>query len=376
MKIAFVVEYYHPHVGGLEVMFQHLAEGMVSLGHDVTVWTSSLPGSPAREVSNGVCIQRIRLPSFGTRYWFTFVAPFVLLRALRRCDIVHTTTYNAALPAWICAKVNGKRSVLTVHEVWGKLWFRLRGMPPLPSMIHWLFEQIVLRFPFDAYVGISASTTRAIKQIYPVKRRVVRIYHGIDYDFFERSKYDGSRVRQRLGLGSSFSYLYYGRPGWAKGIESLLDAVPLVTRQLPDAKLLLLLSRDPRPPYNRLQQQIERLQIQRQVMVLDSVARVELPNYIIAADCVVVPSLSEGFGFSAAESCALEVPVAVSRAGSLPEVVSGRVRFFEPGNPSSIADAIVAIARGQTETLPAKHFSWQESLQAYADLYHSLVNPS
>jgi len=54
------------------------------------------------------------------------------------------------------------------------------------------------------------------------------------------------------------------------------------------------------------------------------VSRSELPSYIAASDCIVVPSLSEGFGFAAAESCAMGKLIVASNVASLPEVVSGK----------------------------------------------------
>ena len=45
MKILFVLENYIPHIGGVEVVFKNLAEGLVKLGHDVFLITHRLKGT-------------------------------------------------------------------------------------------------------------------------------------------------------------------------------------------------------------------------------------------------------------------------------------------------------------------------------------------
>lgn len=43
-------------------------------------------------------------------------------RKLDDIDGIHTATYGGAIPAWILAKIFRKKILLTVHEIFGKLW--------------------------------------------------------------------------------------------------------------------------------------------------------------------------------------------------------------------------------------------------------------
>ncbi len=373
MKILIVAEYYAPHIGGVETFFTHLAEGLAAHGVDVTVVTAHLPGTKVDEVLNGVTIHRVRLPQVGLRYWFTFFAAFSLWQRVASCDVVQTTTYNAALPAWLVARLRRKPVLITVHEIWGDLWFRAIRMNKLSAWLHWLFEQFVVRLPFDAYVGDSEYSCRSIRAIQGSRKRVQRIYLGIDYRFFDASNYDSVKEKEQLNLGSGFTYLYYGRTGWAKGVDSLLEAVPAIVRALPDAMCILLLSRDPIHPFRVIEQTIAQLGIERNVQLLDPSPRNEVPVILSAVDCVVVPSVSEGFGFTTAESCAMGKSVAVSKAGSLPEVAWGDVHFFEPRDPVGIARAVVEIARGQRAAVPQRRFEWDTTVAEYTTLYRTLM---
>ena len=123
MKILFILEHYYPYTGGSESLFKYLAEGLSKKGNKVTVITSRFNKKIKREeVINGVTIRRIPLAN---RYLFTvFSIPFLIKEALKS-DVIHTTTYNAALPAFCVAKLARKKIYITFHEVWGKLWFKL-----------------------------------------------------------------------------------------------------------------------------------------------------------------------------------------------------------------------------------------------------------
>jgi glycosyltransferase involved in cell wall biosynthesis len=70
----------------------------------------------------------------------------------------------------------------------------------------------------------------------------------------------------------------------------------------------------------------------------------------------------------------MNLPVAVSNAGSLPEVVSGRVTFFNPGDVDGIVRAVTDIALGKGDELPMKRFEWSATVDQYLALYKGLVS--
>jgi hypothetical protein len=45
-----------------------------------------------------------------------------ILRTHRDISLIHTSTYGGAIPASILGKLFHKRVILTVHEIFGKLW--------------------------------------------------------------------------------------------------------------------------------------------------------------------------------------------------------------------------------------------------------------
>ncbi|HEY83028.1 MAG TPA: glycosyltransferase family 4 protein [Dehalococcoidia bacterium] len=374
MRLLFVSEYYPPHVGGVEVVFKNLAELLAKAGHECHVITSGLPNTRRYEEINGVRIHRVNVPKKGTRYWFTFLSiPAVIARA-RQVDLIQTTTFNAAFPAWLASKLLRKKCVITVHEVWGKMWSNLLGMNWLWATLHRFLEKAIVCLPFDRVICVSEYTRRSLEALTGKNQRAEVIYNGIDTDLFTpRQGDDTARKRFKLAKGT-FVYLYYGRPGLSKGVEYLVSAVPLISQRIPDSKLVLILTNEPRDRYESIKKLIKDLNIEGKVMLLDPLPRSELPDYIAASDCVVIPSLSEGFGFSAAEACAMEKPVVASNVASLPEVVSGKYVLVEPGNPKAIAEGIEKVYKGETENSQKKIFSWEECASRYLKVYQELAN--
>ena len=161
MKLLFILENYLPNVGGVETLFKNLTQSLVEQGNDVTILTHQLRGTKKFESINSVKVYRISC--FYSRYWFTFFSIPMAIRLGRNADIIHTTTYNASLPALISARINKKRSIITVHEILGKNWESF-GINIISAKIHEFLEYLITKFRFDIFVGVSESTKKQLQK--------------------------------------------------------------------------------------------------------------------------------------------------------------------------------------------------------------------
>ncbi len=382
MRILFVCENYHPHYGGAEVLFKNLAEGSVKEGHAATVLTHWLKGTARSDVIGGVTVRRIL--SFSSRYLFTFFSIPAAIRLARKHDLIQTTTFNGAFPAWLAAKLAGKPVVLTVHEAWQGKWREITGFPRWKSALHEFLEGLIYRLPFDQYICVSQATKDDLLRQEIAPEKVEVIYNGLDYEFWNPKKVKAAVVKdikKRHNLYHKFAYFSWGRPGPSKGFEYLIKAVPLIAQQIPDSVLLLMLgSREKYPQkYRELRWLIQELTLshqikQEQIQLLDSQPYEELRNYVQAADCIVVPSLAEGFGYTAVEALAMNKPLVVSDAGSLPEIVGGKYQVFRSKDVRDLAEKVVKIARKEFLHQPRKKFEWKESIWQYLGIYQKLLD--
>jgi glycosyltransferase involved in cell wall biosynthesis len=373
MKILFVVENYYPHIGGVEAVFKNLTEGLAKKGHKVVVVTHQLKGTKKFEIVKGIKIHRVSC--FGSRYLFSFFSIPKAVKLAREADIIHTTTFNGALPAWIAAKLTGKKVVLTVHEVWINLWSKLADMSWLGKILHDFSERLIYLLRYDYYVAVSNSTKNQLIRIGIPEKKVSVVYNALDYWHFNPRKYSREKIRRKYKLDKSFVYMTYGRPGVSKGIEYVIKAAATIKEKIHGSKLMLILSKDPayRKQYNKIIHLIQKLQLQKDILLLPPVPWEEVPEYIKAADCIVVPSLSEGFGYTAAEASAMNVPVVATNTTSLPEVVSGKYILVEPKNSGQIAAAVERVYKGKYKVTKKKVFSLKRNIGGYLQIYGDVV---
>ena len=378
MRICFIIEYYYPNVGGAEVLFQCLAERLVKAGHTCHVVTCRLPNTKKDETINGVNIHRVRVPKLGDRFWFIFLSLFSGWKYATKAEIVHTRTYTGAFTAWLVSRVQKKRVVNHVFEVMGRKWYEI-GINPIAAFLYGRLESLVLSLPFDAYYCISKSTMKSLEDRGVPPQKLFLTYPGIDYDLFNPEKYgkQGREIRDRLGLKKdTFLYTFYGRPGFTKGVEFLVRSVPYVKERIPSSRLLLILSRNPERGYKKILVLIQKLGLKsgQELIVIDSVPREELPYYIQASDCVVIPSLSEGFGFTCVEACTMKIPVVATDAGSLPEVIFGRYLLVRKGDPLALALGIERVYHNEYTISEDKVFLWEDMVRNCSKVYENLTN--
>jgi len=375
MNILYVIDYYHPNIGGGEIVFQNVAERLAEQGHEVTVITSRVTGTSRHEVVNGVAVYRPWIESRFDRYLFALSGIPAAVRAARRADVVHTSIFTSCLPAFKAKMFHGKPLVTTIHEVFDELWHDL-GMGATSATAHRFAEKCIISLPYDHIISVSQYTKDRLVRAGVPADRVTAIYNGLEDAFTPR---DVSGLRHELGLDGP-TVLYFGRPGVTKGTEYLIRALPLINN---DATFVFMMTKKPQDEYERCVHMIRKLDLDDRVRLIPSQPRGGVPDYISLGDVVVVPSISEGFGFCAAEASALGRPVVASRAGSLPEVIKDGVTgiLVEPRNPRAIAEAVnrllddpaLAGRMGASGVEYTARFTWDEAVKRYLEVYERLT---
>jgi len=373
MKILIVTDIYEPSIGGVETAFSLLAKNFLKRGYNVRVITSKLPGTNSTEIRSGVNVFRVIVPRSYGRYFFTLTGLIKILKVGRDVDIIQTTTYASAFPSFIAAKLLRKPCVITVHEVFGKKWKTLLKGKWLSSLAVRLLEKILITIPYDKIIVHSYFTRDRLISFGVPADRVEVVYDAIDYDLFNPKKADGKQIRKKFKMNKNFVFGYYGRPGYTKGVEYFVQAIPMILKMVKKAKFFLILDKNPYNRYVNLMKMIKDLGVEDKVIIIDPVERNVQPNYVDAMDCVVIPSLSEGFGIAAGEACAMRKPVISTTAGALPEVISGKYIFVEPENPKAIANACEKIYKKKYKKTKLKLFTIDKKVEGYLRVYKNLL---
>lgn len=372
MKILFILDLYKPHVWWVEILFENLINWLISEWHQIKVLTSKFERGLAEyeKLDNGVEIHRVG----HNRYDFMLYCMRKGVKLAHRADLIHTTTYNSAIPASIIGKIARKKVVLTVHEIFGKLRYRFMWWK---GFFFKLFESLIFKFHFDKYICVSHYTKNNLRVYFWLPdHKLVTIHNGIDYAHWDKHNFkevDILAIRQEHHIENNYLGLFFWRPGISKWLIYFVKALPEIIKHIPTFKTVLIVSESPNNKADDVREFMTHHHLKDHIVRLPGVKYKELGNYILASDVVVVPSLAEGFGFSAAETCALWQQLVVSNVASLPEVVSGKINFVESANEHDIAQKIIQFHEGEYESIPEKKFYRKDNIEKTLEVYKSLT---
>ena len=363
MKILFVQEYYYPYIGGIENLFKALAEKLTERGHQVFVVTSKYDKNlPKDDVINGVNVLRVNTKN---RMLFALMALIPAFKRARKSDLIQTTTYTGVMPALIAGKLARRKVIVTYHEYWGKLWFKLPFLSFISRIMNFTLENIIARLPYDKIIAVSDFTKHSLEMNKIKPAKLVRIYNGIDY-----TEFDGYEQKP----SKQFTFTYFGRLGVSKGLDILIEAAGLFLDKHRDAKFKLIIPAIPKKMYRRIINMIEESHQSERVQVLNNLSKEQLYKEISNSHCVVIPSYSEGFCFTAAESIGLGIPVISSDKGALKEVVSGKFIKLKELSVQELKLALIDAYDGKWELSDVKKFELSTQINSYEQLYKSLVS--
>jgi L-malate glycosyltransferase len=248
--------------------------------------------------------------------------------------------------------------VHTFHEtsdLWGGFISRMRNGPALVSSRR---DMGILRSPkhdlayrmmnslFDLVFTVSEEVRRfTIAKDAIAPEKVVTLYNGLDLDAINISHRDRS-LRQVFGLNAEAQViLTVGHIRHIKGIDVLLETAANVVREFPQAVFAILGRKSDSDYSRRLDDQIAKLGIQKNVRFLGELNQV-LP-VLNMADIFFLPSRSEGFSNALIEAMACGLPCVATHVGGNPEAVEdGHSGYLvESEDATSAADRILRLLR-------------------------------
>jgi glycosyltransferase involved in cell wall biosynthesis len=207
--------------------------------------------------------------------------------------------------------------------------------------------------------------------------KVTVIYNGVGEAFRLLTKDEKEAFRLSRGLPNRF-VLFVGLLKPHKNIVRLLQAFGSL--RVKGLTLLLVGRRDRR--YHELNRALSNGPLNRNVIHLSHFSYEDLPLLYNTAECLVLPSLYEGFGLPVLEAMACGTPVVCSQATSLPEVVRDAAFMVDPLSVDSIKEGIERGLRDDSYRsekikrgfVRAKQFRWQDTAAKTFKAYHEAAN--
>lgn len=331
-KILFVSE--APIYGGAERYLITLIEGMDQQVYDIEVITSDKAPDRLSQALKTLNITQIPIAPIAGKLDFSGIVRHIACFRARRPHIVH---FNLSNPLHGQYAMLSARMAKVPHQV---ATLHLPPRSTTPTQRGRFFErQTVCRL--DKLIAVCKASRQLMITHFGINSaRTEAIYNGIDLNAFDREATPLSpstfSAKDEVVLGT------VGRLSKQKGYDTLLEAMPMVLKEVPNLRLVIA---GEGPEETKLKSQCERLEIDKHVNFLGM--RTDIPSLIGSFDVFVLPSRYESFPITILEVMAASKPIVSTSVDGIPESVAEESTglLVPPENPEALSQALIRLLK-------------------------------
>jgi glycosyltransferase involved in cell wall biosynthesis len=279
------------------------------------------------------------LPTTSKRDWmkYFFVSPDMGFRSIDP-DLVHVQYASMALI---------HHQALLYKRLWGAdtkyTFFTMNALGVPQEKFHQRLRWQHLKRSADAALGHYPGCRDSLREAGFEKPIYLQTSYGVDEDLFTPDEESRAETREKLGFENDFVIGFVGRLEADKGLDDLLEAVPL---EGVDWSLLLVGDGDMREKTERV---IRRNGWEDRVEMTGYVPQEEVPRYMRAMDCYVLGSKTrdywiDTFPRTIVQAMACEVPVIGSDSGALPFQVRDAGLIYPEGDVDELRERLHRLA--------------------------------
>ena len=257
----------------------------------------------------------------------------------------------------------------SIVSVWGT---DVLEAPTLTPLHRWITRHALARAGAITATGLRLA--EATLPYVPEGKPVTVIPYGVDLERFSpRPRADRAGGRVTIGAASRLSP--------EKGFEYLLRAVAALRDRGVELDVVLAGDGPSRAALERLTGELE---LREHVEFLGEVAHDDVPAVLQRLDIFAMPSTWEGFGVSALEASAMELPGVASNIHGIPDVVlSGETGLLlPPADIGALAEAIALLAGDASlrrtmgvagRAYVEREYRWQDNAALMERLYADMT---
>lgn len=259
-------------------------------------------------------------------------------------DVIHIHGTRAGSLGRLAA-IGLKIPVIYTEHLWTKNY-------KLTSRVANLIQLVALWF-LDMFTNANIAVSQAVKD-FMVESQISRpekitvIYNGIEMPETKAKPFSSEEIT----LGT------VGTLNQQKGIQYLIQALPMVIGEFPKTKLIIVGEGDYKSELEKL---VKKIKLQKVVSFSGFVKEIE--KEMKEFDIYIQPSLSESFGLAIVHAMSLGLPVVATNTGGIPEVVTtGKSGILiERESPKALANGILKLLRDKTMAKEMGHLGREEA---------------
>ncbi|NOT02979.1 MAG: glycosyltransferase family 4 protein [Anaerolineales bacterium] len=348
MKILTVLTYYRPHTSGLTIYAERLARAFVKRGHQVTVMTTQYdPSLPLEEIMDGVKVIRIPVAARVSKGVIAPTFGFVATKLVAQHDVVqlHLPQFDAPGVA-LRARLFGKPAVLTYHcdLFLTRTWFNrfVNFVVDFQNNMAGRLANHIVTYTQD-YADNSPYLSRYASKLTPILPPVeLPVPTPQAVSAFAREHHIDER-KPVIGMAA--------RLAAEKGVEVLLDALPIILKKYPKAQVLFAGTYQnvmgEQAYSDRLMPRIHEYEQQGHWTFLGNLDPIQMAAFYPNLDVLTVPSLNstEAFGLVQIEAMMNKVPSVPSGLPGVrrPVQMHGMGVVSQIGDSASLAESILGV---------------------------------
>lgn len=277
--------------------------------------------------------------------------------------------------AHLLAVLPATQTVVTAHDVIPIL--ASRGLlPGAPARQTWLSEFSARFLRRARAIAAVSENTRVdlVKHVGVPENKIHVVPNGLSPDFKQLSV-ERDVLRSRFGLPTGVPILLITGTQFYKNHIASVRVLRQVWRSRPDVHMACMgkLTLD-------AQAEVDYLGMNGRVHYIRPSSREQLVALYNCVDCLLFPSLYEGFGWPVLEAMASGTPVVCSSAGALPEVAGEAALLAPPQDISRLAVCVTNVLtddgiRGrmvENGFKQAAKFSWTAHARGITALYQTI----
>lgn len=330
-------------MGGLGVHVTELAAGLERRGHEVHVITRRKKDQAEYERIDGVHYYRI---DHGLDTDFVKSMDMMcqamahkfseITNMIGHFDLIHAHDWLAANAMKYAMDGFGTRGILTMHSTEygrdGNVFFDGYAREIRDAEAEGCYHA-------DEIICVSHFLAEEVERIYAVPTTKMHVVpNGVNFRAFD-GQIDPAVVKAEYGIAPMAPTIFAaGRMSLQKGMDMLVEAVPMVLASYPDARFIISGSGPEKEP---VVEKAREMNVMDKIIFLDTLPRQKYIDLMRAVDIVAVPSRNEPFGIIVLEAWAAGKPVVATTAGGPREFVWHNVNGFHvEANPQGLAHGL------------------------------------
>jgi len=342
MKIVILADAWKPVVGGGQKLFLELATKLVK-NHNCTIQviTRSLKDKTGKKFNKNENLLngQLKIIRLGTaaqwqnlffRILFIFQATIYALK--QDCDLYLASTFLPAFSLKLIRLFKSTPNCLVVI-----------GFGAVNKFYIWLEKFITQSLKFDLLITDDYNFYQQVN----TKKNIQFISNGVNIP-----------KKLKLKKWPDFTFLFIGRNEPRKGTNILLKAFAQIKEQFPNVQLRVF-----GPGFKKISQS-------------------QLHQEFFKAHCLVLPSLREGHPLVLFESWAHQLPVIITKVGSVPQFVNKNNGYLIDTNNIKDLTKTMKLAINNKNlselgkhgyNLVSKHYSWNKTIKNYYQAFKACL---